>query len=71
MDSLYSFVVCMVLRLTRFAQTKAEHESFFIGVPAPAGALLGLTPMFAILSNLYVPSNDYLQCVCFYRHFDD
>jgi CDP-diacylglycerol--serine O-phosphatidyltransferase len=52
------FAICCVLRLARFnvdskAKDEGEEESseFFTGVPAPAGALLVLLPMF--LSFLY------------------
>lgn len=44
------FAVCCVMRLARFnADSKAETDSngeFFTGVPAPAGAMLVLLPMF-------------------------
>lgn len=48
------FAICCVLRLARFnVDNKAEADAevddsaeFFIGVPAPAGALLVLLPMF-------------------------
>lgn len=40
------FSVCMSLRLARFTVAPAQHYKFFIGVPAPGGALLVLTPVF-------------------------
>ncbi len=46
------FAVCMALRLARFNATldvsppPAYAQSFFTGVPAPAGAGLALFPMF-------------------------
>ena len=44
------FVVCMVMRLARFnADSKSETDDngeYFTGVPAPAGAMLVLLPMF-------------------------
>jgi CDP-diacylglycerol--serine O-phosphatidyltransferase len=44
------FAVCMVMRLARFnADSKSETDDngeFFTGVPAPAGAMLVLLPMF-------------------------
>lgn len=44
------FTVCCVLRLARFnVGSKSDEESdpkYFLGVPAPAGALLVLFPMF-------------------------
>lgn len=48
------FAVCMALRLARFntrifenaiKQKKEQAENYFSGVPAPAGAMLCLTPM--------------------------
>ncbi|WP_419896314.1 CDP-alcohol phosphatidyltransferase family protein [Roseomonas sp. USHLN139] len=58
------FAVCMSLRLARFNATldagpvpltgpapkPAYAQSFFTGVPAPAGALLGMFPIFASLA---------------------
>ncbi|WP_160000352.1 phosphatidylcholine/phosphatidylserine synthase [Roseomonas sp. 18066] len=58
------FAVCMSLRLARFNATldagpmpltgpppkPAYSQSFFTGVPAPAGALLGMFPVFASLA---------------------
>jgi CDP-diacylglycerol--serine O-phosphatidyltransferase len=49
------FAVCMALRLARFNATletgpkPAYAQSFFTGVPAPAGALLALFPLFVWL----------------------
>ncbi len=45
------YAVCCVLRLARFnvgnkAQPGESSKRFFTGVPAPAGALLALLPMF-------------------------
>jgi CDP-diacylglycerol--serine O-phosphatidyltransferase len=52
------FAICCVLRLARFNvdskskdESEEENSEFFTGVPAPAGALLVLLPMF--LSFLY------------------
>lgn len=43
------FIVCMAIRLARFNATVAEDDpktkNFFIGVPAPVGALLMLMPI--------------------------
>ncbi|MFT7596398.1 MAG: CDP-diacylglycerol--serine O-phosphatidyltransferase [Paracoccaceae bacterium] len=58
------FAVCCVIRLARFnVGKKAEFEGtkneFFVGVPAPAGALLILLPIFwAFLfpENLAIPT---------------
>ncbi|MFT5342857.1 MAG: CDP-diacylglycerol--serine O-phosphatidyltransferase [Paracoccaceae bacterium] len=49
--SVLMFAVCCVIRLARFnVGKKSEFEGdkgeFFVGVPAPAGALLILLPMF-------------------------
>lgn len=45
------FAVCCVIRLARFnvgkkSEFEGEKGEFFVGVPAPAGALLILLPMF-------------------------
>jgi CDP-diacylglycerol--serine O-phosphatidyltransferase len=50
------FAVCTALRLARFNSAldagpgPAYRQHFFTGVPAPAGALLGLCPLFAALA---------------------
>lgn len=49
--SVLVFTVCCVLRLARFnVSNKSDHEDddsgYFVGVPAPAGALLVMMPMF-------------------------
>ena len=50
------FAVCCALRLARFNSAldagpgPAYRQHFFTGVPAPAGAMLGLFPLFAALS---------------------
>lgn len=49
--SVLIFAVCCVVRLARFNVTSKSEDSvstgaFFIGVPAPAGALLVMLPMF-------------------------
>ncbi len=50
------FAVCTALRLARFNSAldagpgPAYRQHFFTGVPAPAGALLGLFPLFAGLA---------------------
>ncbi|PCH47052.1 MAG: CDP-diacylglycerol--serine O-phosphatidyltransferase [Hyphomicrobiales bacterium] len=66
------FALCACLRLARFNVTLDDpdkpkwHSNFFVGVPAPAGALLGLlpiylsllgydkTPWLAVVSSIYV-----------------
>jgi CDP-diacylglycerol---serine O-phosphatidyltransferase len=50
------YIVCCVLRLARFnVESRIESEAaptgFFTGVPAPAGALLVLMPLFAALAS--------------------
>lgn len=53
------FAICMALRLARFnvaidGPTKPDwHGNFFMGVPAPAGALIALLPVY--LENLGIP----------------
>lgn len=50
------FAVCTALRLARFNSAldagplPAYRQHFFTGVPAPAGAMLGLCPLFAALA---------------------
>lgn len=49
--SIMVFVVCMAIRLARFntailaSSESKEKSNFFIGVPAPSGAILALIPM--------------------------
>lgn len=49
------FAVCMILRLARFntllddTEQPAYASEFFVGVPAPAGGLLGMLPLVAWL----------------------
>lgn len=45
------YAICCIVRLARFnvgsrAETAPEDNRFFTGVPAPAGAMLALLPMF-------------------------
>jgi CDP-diacylglycerol---serine O-phosphatidyltransferase len=54
------YIVCCVLRLARFnAESRTESDAaptrFFTGVPAPAGALLVLMPLFASLASPAAP----------------
>ena len=57
------FIVCMAIRLARFNTSivesseapKKPDQRFFIGVPAPSGALLSLVPLildFGFTSNI-------------------
>ncbi|MDD7971909.1 CDP-diacylglycerol--serine O-phosphatidyltransferase [Roseinatronobacter alkalisoli] len=54
------FAVCACLRLARFniSRTVADGASqrHFVGVPAPAGAMLGLLPVYAGLAGMVDPS---------------
>ncbi|MGY6548200.1 MAG: CDP-diacylglycerol--serine O-phosphatidyltransferase [Roseinatronobacter sp.] len=54
------FAVCACLRLARFNIARADSDGLparhFVGVPAPAGAMLGLGPVFLGLSDLVDPS---------------
>lgn len=68
------FAICMALRLARFnaaldAETgPAWKANFFVGVPAPAGAMLALLPLY--LSFLGMPKWPGLsQIVMFYLLF--
>ena len=49
------FVICVALRLARFNvnsnQQSSWKDSFFEGVPSPAGGILVLTPLIVSLSN--------------------
>ena len=45
------FAICCVLRLARFnvgtkSETKGKDNAYFVGVPAPASAMLAMLPMF-------------------------
>lgn len=64
------FAICCVLRLARFNVSNKAHDvdqpndAFFVGVPAPAGAILVLLPMtvsFAFSNQPLLP--DALICV--------
>ena len=54
------FAVCACLRLARFNISRAAPDGatqrHFVGVPAPAGAMLGLLPVYLGLSGLLDPS---------------
>ncbi|MFN4056570.1 MAG: CDP-diacylglycerol--serine O-phosphatidyltransferase [Roseinatronobacter sp.] len=54
------FAVCACLRLARFNISRATPEGaaskYFVGVPAPAGAMLGLLPVYAGLAGWVDPS---------------
>ena len=56
------YSVCCVLRLARFNLTKIDNKqlwksNYFEGVPAPAGGILILMPLFFELSNLNLSFN--------------
>lgn len=59
------FAICCALRLARFntslfnAHTESWKKNFFTGVPAPAGAMLGILPLvlyFQWGDMLYIPA---------------
>lgn len=54
------FAVCACLRLARFNISRAAPDEVsprhFVGVPAPAGAMLGLLPVYLGLSGLMEPA---------------
>ncbi|HVL21153.1 MAG TPA: CDP-diacylglycerol--serine O-phosphatidyltransferase [Amaricoccus sp.] len=53
------FAVCCCLRLARFNVNRdvpLEGRAHFVGVPAPAGALLGLLPVFLMLGGVLDPA---------------
>ena len=53
------FAVCACLRLARFNISRTGPDTatrHFVGVPAPAGAMLGLLPVYAGLAGLVDPS---------------
>lgn len=51
------FALCACLRLARFNVGRnappPPGRAYFVGVPAPAGAMLGLLPLFLTLSGLW------------------
>lgn len=58
------FTICCCLRLARFNVTKAletsgeqEPKKHFVGVPAPAGALLALLPVFLLFEDIVDPDS--------------
>ena len=59
------FVIAAALRLARFnvmledPDRPAWHANFFTGMPAPAGAIVGLLPLYLQLSS-FVPANTRL-----------
>jgi CDP-diacylglycerol--serine O-phosphatidyltransferase len=67
-STVLTFALCCVLRLARFNVTArnpdATSATHFTGVPAPAGALLALAPMylaFAFTDRPYIPGG--LLCI--------
>ena len=55
------FAVCSALRLARFnvrstTDTPAWKSNYFVGVPAPAGAIILLLPIYAQDLGLHLPS---------------
>lgn len=54
------FAVCCVLRLARFnvgikSETQGPDSAYFVGLPAPAGAMLVLLPMFLSFAFVGAP----------------
>ena len=55
------FVIAAALRLARFntmledADRPVWHANFFTGMPAPAGAIVGLLPLYVQLSSFVTP----------------
>ena len=72
-SSIVIYAICMAIRLARF-NTNLENPSkilklFFIGVPAPAGAILVLMPLilsFDILQDLSIDYTQYVLLIPFY-----
>ncbi|MEO0619364.1 MAG: CDP-diacylglycerol--serine O-phosphatidyltransferase [Pseudomonadota bacterium] len=65
------YVVTCALRLARFNVMSREDPpqpggaKFFVGVPAPAGALLAFLPMFISLANI-APIEQYPEAIAIY-----
>jgi len=59
------FAICMSLRLARFNASPAQHSAFFIGVPAPAGAMLVLSPVFLHILGFTICTNTFLFFLVF------
>lgn len=65
------YVIACALRLARFnvmsreADTPEKSARFFVGVPAPAGALLAFLPMFVSLAGL-APAEEYPAVIAVY-----
>lgn len=60
-----SIAICCALRLARFnvARKNGGSDDFFVGVPAPALALLALMPVFMHLSDWNTPTHPFLRTV--------
>ena len=67
------FVICMVIRLARFnvgASANTNSKSFFVGVPAPMGAILFITPIildFDIAANFRFDVRSFMFLVTCYQ----
>lgn len=67
------FVICMVIRLARFnvgAGSNTNSKNFFVGVPAPMGAMLFITPIiidFDIAANFRFDVRSYMFFVTCYQ----
>ncbi|ETX13721.1 CDP-diacylglycerol--serine O-phosphatidyltransferase [Roseivivax halodurans JCM 10272] len=58
--SVLIFATCCVLRLARFnvgtkSETKGKDDAYFVGVPAPASAMLAMLPMFLSFAFIGAP----------------
>ena len=68
------FAVCSALRLARFnvsldaTDTPAWKSNYFVGVPAPAGAIILLLPIYVQDLGLHVPSLTPLVLILYPRH---
>jgi CDP-diacylglycerol--serine O-phosphatidyltransferase len=67
------YAICMVIRLARFNTNLSNPDkvlkSFFIGVPAPAGAILCLLPLilsFEIAKDFKINISNYIYFIPFY-----
>jgi CDP-diacylglycerol---serine O-phosphatidyltransferase len=70
-----TYVICCGLRLARFnvvnreeIKTDAKSAQFFTGVPAPAGALLVMLPLFLFLSDV-TSAQEWGAAIAFYLIF--
>ena len=66
------FAICACLRLARFnvmldtADRPSWQNNYFVGVPAPAGALVALAPIYAVLLGVAAPGYAYAVFTALY-----